>query len=138
MTIPETYEFLQQPKRTEAEIQKLTVKRNALAECLLPAGTRYDIDKVKSSPSDRMSDIMAEVSDLDTEIVLLREEKAMQIRKVSLAITLLNGEAEQVALMAYYIGRIPVKRICGMIHYSPRGVYKVMRRGVKQLSERVV
>ena len=102
MTIPETYEFLQQPKRTEAEIQKLTVKRNALAECLLPAGTRYDIDKVKSSPSDRMSDIMAEVSDLDTEIVLLREEKAMQIRKVSLAITLLNGEAEQVALMAYY------------------------------------
>lgn len=53
-------------KRVQAEIAEASVVRRRIDELrstLLPAGIRYDRDKVQGSPADRMPDVMGEIDD---------------------------------------------------------------------------
>ena len=51
-------------KSMNETIDRLVADRMAL----LPSGIRYDIDKVQTSPIDRMSEIMAELVDAEKEM----------------------------------------------------------------------
>lgn len=137
MTISETYAFLKQPRKIEAEIHKKMLKRDALRSCLLPSGIRYDLDKVLSSPADQMSEIEAEVIDLSREIAELKAQKAKTIVQVSEAITRLDSDLEQEVLLAYYLAGMTLKMIGQKKHYSPRGVGKIKQRAVLHLSKKV-
>lgn len=135
VTISEAYEFLESIRRTEAEIIKLQLRHDELQSCLPPAGIRYDLDRVQSSPSDRMSDIEAQIVDIARDIQRMKEEKAKLIIKVNNAINNLSDDNEQIVLLAYYVGRLPVKRIMEITHYTRTGVYYVRKRAVKHLAE---
>lgn len=136
MTIKETYNFLTSVRRTEAEIVKLTIRHDELQTCLLPGAIRYDGDRVQTSPDDKMSKIAAEVVDLEEEIRATKIQKAEQIRKIEAAISTLEDEDEQMVLLAFYGGRIPMARVAELIHQSPRSAYYIRRRGVKHLAEK--
>lgn len=135
MTIKETYNFLTSVRRTEAEIVKLTIRHDELQTCLLPGAIRYDGDRVQTSPDDKMGKIAAEVVDLEAEIRDAKIRKAEQVRQVEEAISTLEDEDEQMVLLAFYGGRIPMSRVADMIHYTPRTAYRIRRRAVQHLAE---
>ena len=136
MTISEAYDFLNSTRRTEAEIQKLTIRHDELQTCLLPGAIRYDGDRVQTSPDDKMSEIAAEVVDLERQIQELKIRKAEQVRQIEDAIRMLNDDAEQLVLMGFYVGRMPAVRVADLLHYTQRGAYKVRRRAVQHLAEK--
>ena len=136
MTTSEAYEFLDSIRRMEAEIMKKQLQHDELRSCLLPAGIRYDLDKVQSSPSDRMSVIEAKVVDLGREIEDLKMRKAKLIVEVNAAVTQLGNDTEEIILLGFYVGRLPARRLADMLHYTVRGIYKAKRRAVIHLAQK--
>lgn len=135
MTIRETYDFLYSVRHIESEMRKLFAKREGLKYCLLPAGIRYDLDKVDTSPKDRFSEIEAEIADISTEIARLNEKKYQQIKVISLAINTLESDKEQEILMRIFIGRQSVTKIAQELGYSKSAVYKIRGQAVSKLAK---
>ena len=68
MTLDETYDFLMQIRRKGIIIRRKETQRDELRACLLPGAIRYDRDRVQSTPTDKMADVIARVDELDREI----------------------------------------------------------------------
>lgn len=135
MTIRETYEYLDSIRVTEAAIVKEQILIAEMRSCLLPKAITYDGDRVQTSPSDTMSSIVADIADRERDLERLKARKAELIKDISLAISKLQDDNEQIILIGYYIGRLPMKKVAAMAHYSPRGAYKVKKRAVAKLSK---
>ena len=65
MDLNETYDFLMQIRRKEIIIRRKETQRDELRACLLPGAIRYDRDRVQSTPTDKMADVIARVDELD-------------------------------------------------------------------------
>ena len=68
MDLKEAYAFFGQVRFHENKIQRITCTLNELRACLLPGGIRYDLDKVNTSPKDKMSEIFARIDELEREL----------------------------------------------------------------------
>lgn len=134
MTVSETYDFLNEIRRTEAEMVKIRLRHDALQSCLLPQAIRYDSDHVQTSPEDRMSETAAEVIELEKQLRILNRKKIQQIAHISNEIAKLESDTEQMVLLGYYVGRLSGSRVAEIIHYSIPGVYKVKARAVRNLA----
>jgi hypothetical protein len=58
---------------------RLKARHDELESCLLPAAIRYDKDKVQTSPDDTISKIVAEISELETQMKAILLAKAERI-----------------------------------------------------------
>lgn len=135
MDLNETYDFLMQIRRKEIIIRRKETRRDELRACLLPGAVRYDRDKVQSTPTDKMSDVMARVDELDREIEQLRREKASLIIEIGDAIEKLEDDNEKTVLTEFYIARAPMTQAADAINYSVRRAYDFRKRGVIHLGE---
>ncbi|MBR3596501.1 MAG: DUF1492 domain-containing protein [Clostridia bacterium] len=135
MDLNETYDFLMQIRRKEIIIRRKETQRDELRACLLPGAVRYDRDKVQSTPTDKMSDVMARVDELDREIEQLRREKATLVIEISDAIEKLEDDNEKTVLTEFYIARAPMTQAADAINYSVRRAYDFRKRGVIHLGE---
>lgn len=135
MDLNETYDFLMQIRRKEIIIRRKETQRDELRACLLPGAVRYDRDKVQSTPTDKMSDVMARVDELDREIEQLRREKATLVIEISDAIEKLEDDNEKTVLTEFYIARAPMTQAADAINYSVRRAYDFRKRGVIHLEE---
>lgn len=135
MDLNETYDFLMQIRRKEIIIRRKETQRDELRACLLPGAVRYDRDKVQSTPTDKMSDVMARVDELDREIEQLRREKATLVIQISDAIEKLEDDNEKTVLTEFYIARAPMTQAADAINYSVRRAYDFRKRGVIHLGE---
>lgn len=135
MELNETYDFLMQIRRKEIIIRRKETQRDELRACLLPGAVRYDRDKVQSTPTDKMSDVMARVDELDREIEQLRREKAALVIEISDAIEKLEDDNEKTVLTEFYIARAPMTQAADAINYSVRRAYDFRKRGVIHLGE---
>lgn len=135
MDLNETYEFLMQIRRKEIIIRRKETQRDELRACLLPGAVRYDRDKVQTTPTDKMSDVMARVDELDREIEQLRREKASLIIEIGDAIEKLEDDNEKTVLTEFYIARAPMTQAADAINYSVRRAYDFRKRGVIHLGE---
>ena len=79
----EVFEYLMRPRETAKLIRQKREERMELICSLGAKAIRYDLDKVQSTPGDRMSEIMAEVADLDDEIRDLRERLRSERRELA-------------------------------------------------------
>ena len=136
MTTNYVYIFLTSVRKIEAEIQKLTIRHDELQTCLLPGAIRYDGDRVQTSPDDKMSEIAAEVVDLERQIQELRLHKFRKVGEIADAVRMLGNDDEQMVLMGYYVGRLPMARVAELIHQSTRSAYYIRRRAVQHLAEK--
>lgn len=134
MTIKETYNYLLQVRILESKIQNCILQHDTLRSCLLPAGIRYDTDRVISSPSDQMSEITTKVIDLEHQILRLKHEKQMVIVTVTKSIYRLNSDNEKTVLLSYYIGRKTVEQIAEEMETSVRNVYYLKRKAISHIS----
>lgn len=135
MELNETYDFLMQIRRKEIIIRRKETQRDELRACLPPGAVRYDRDKVQSTPTDKMSDVMARVDELDREIEQLRREKASLVIEISDAIEKLEDDNEKTVLTEFYIARAPMTQAADAINYSVRRAYDFRKRGVIHLGE---
>lgn len=138
MTISETYKYLESVRRIESEIRKQRLKHDALQSCLLPKAITYDKDAVQTSPEDKMSEIAAEVADIEANLQILAVTKYRTINDLSKSIAKLDSEDEQIVLLGYYIARRSIPDIAGeIIHYSERQTYRIKRRAVRNLANKL-
>lgn len=135
MDLNETYDFLMQIRRKEVIIRRKETQRDELRACLLPGAIRYDRDKVQTTPSDKMGDVMARVDELDREIEQLRHEKASLIIEIGDAIEQLSDDNEKTVLTEFYIARAPMTEVADAINYSVRRAYYFRKMGVTHLGE---
>lgn len=134
MTISETYKYLESVRRIESEIRKQQLKHDALESCLLPKAITYDKDAVQTSPEDKISEIAAEVSDIEAKLRSLVVMKRRTIHDVSMSIANLDSDAEQIVLLGFFVGGLSAQRIAETVHYTVRSVYRLKRRAVRNLS----
>nr|DAE46731.1 MAG TPA: Protein of unknown function (DUF1492) [Caudoviricetes sp.] len=135
MELNETYDFLMQIRRKEIIIRRKEMQRDELRDCLLPGAVRYDRDKVQSSPTDKMADVMARVDELDREIEQLKLEKAQAIIEISDIIEKLDNDKEKAVLTAFYIKAASMEAVAGIVCYSVRHTYLLRKQGVEHLKE---
>lgn len=135
MELNETYDFLMQIRRKEIIIRRKEMQRDELRACLLPGAVRYDRDKVQSTPTDKMSDVMARVDELDREIERLKLEKAQAIIEISDVIEKLDNDKEKAVLTAFYIKAASMEAVAGIVCYSVRHTYLLRKQGVEHLKE---
>ena len=135
MTIKETYNYLLQVRILDGKIQNCILQRETLRSCLLPSGIRYDTDKVVVSPADQMSEIEAQVMDLEQKIQHLEAKKKIAIVSITKAIYKLANENEQTVLMEYYIGKKSVEQIAEEKDISIRGTYYIKRKAISNISK---
>lgn len=135
MELNEIYDFLMQIRRKEIIIRRKEMQRDELRACLLPGAIRYDRDRVQSTPTDKMADVIARVDELDREVEQLKHEKAQLILEISNAIEKLEDDTEKVVLTEFYIARAPMSQVAETIHYSIRRAYHFRKTGVTHLGE---
>lgn len=135
MDIKGTYRYLFMVRGIETLIMKREARRNALISCLFPGSMDMNGDKVQNSAGDKMSEIMAEVADIDAEIRDLLIRKAIWIRKISDAIEHLDSDSEKIILLEYYLNRKDMTEIAKQIKYSPSHCYNLKRHGVRDLQQ---
>ena len=135
MTIAETVNYLMGVRSFELTIWRLSLQRDELQSCLLPAGIRYDKDVVQTSLEDKLSTIAGAVIELDQRIQELRQQKARLIMRITASIDRLPDSRERTILVAFYIGRKSIKEIADIITYSESHTYQLRRQGVRHLAE---
>lgn len=131
------YGFLNSARVLHFEWLRLKAKHDELESCLLPAAIRYDKDKVQTSPSDQMSEIVSRVIELEKEMQELQYNKSVQISKIDKAISQLESVEERTALSMRYINRVSVSDIAEAMGYSEKRIYQFMDRGGAEIAKRL-
>lgn len=134
MTLTETYEYLQRPRKLELSIMRLSLQHDELQACLLPAAIRYDKDVVQTSPEDKLSEVAAAVLDLEKKIQRLRSQKARMLLEINAAIDKLDDK-DVVILTAYYVKRMTMSDVADIIDKSLQHTYRLRKKAVQHLSE---
>lgn len=80
-------EFLKHIRRKRMELAIIEQHEDELRLSLLPGAIRYDIDKVQTSPVDRMPEMMAKLTDLQEKEA---DHKAALIADIQRAIEMVN------------------------------------------------
>lgn len=75
-------EYLEQLRKSEKNIEKLTEQSERLMAALGIRAINYDKDKVQTSPRDSMTDKMCELIDLDSEIRKYRYEYEIKRNRI--------------------------------------------------------
>jgi DNA-directed RNA polymerase specialized sigma subunit len=119
------YEFLNGPKFTAEQIQAKKRKRTERLLAMVPGAIRYDTPRVQSSPSDRMSEIMGEVDELDQEIEDLRELlRQMRQEVADLSRRELDEQACRVIILRYIDG-LQWRDVAAAVHKSESTVFRI-------------
>lgn len=128
----EVYNFLNSARVIHWQILKLKSKHDELESCLLPAGIRYDKDRVQTTPEDSVSKIVAEINSLERRITALQHQKAKRIEEIDEALNMLPDE-EKTALSMRFINRIPVNEIAEQMGFAVSTIYKFMDKGADRI-----
>ena len=131
----DTQGYLMQIRRLESRIKRKELRCEELRTCLDAKAIRYDVDRVQTSPVDKVSRILSTVKDLEDEIKRLRIEKAELVIEISDTIELLDNDNEKTVLTEFYIGRVPMTKVAESIHYSVRRAYYFRKQGLLHLGE---
>lgn len=122
------YEFLNGPKFTAEQIQAKKRKRTERLLAMVPGAIRYDTPRVQSSPSDRMSEIMGEVDELDQEIEDLRELLWLRRQEVAdLSRRELDEQACRVIILRYIDG-LQWRDVAAAVHRGQSTVFADHKR----------
>ena len=77
--------ILMAPTKTTREILELMERMDIWAWSLIPGAIRYDKDKVQTSPTDRMADVMSDIDEAQrklTELETRRMREQIEIREM--------------------------------------------------------
>ena len=129
------YRLLYKPRQIDRQIGSINAKIESLKYSLTISGIRYDKVSVKASVSDRMSEVAAEVDELERQRDALIAERIQSVREIEEAVNSLTDDTERTILYMQYVGKMEPKKIEKTISYSERGMYKIRTRALEHLNE---
>ena len=131
------YALLYAPRRIDQQIGRINAKIRSLRDSLMLSGVRYDRDTVQSSPSDRMSAVIAEIDALERKRDALISSRMQAMEEIEEAIDRLEDDGEKTVLYMQYIGRERMDNIADELSYSRRGMYKIRAKGLEHLGKHI-
>ena len=133
MGLQDTYNYLMQVSKKEYAIKRKQLRCEELRSCLGAGAIQYDKDRIQTSPTDKVSEIIGKIVDLEKQIEQLKREKALLIIEIGDAIELLPDDNEKTVLAEFYIGWVPMAQVAKIINYSVRRTYYFRKQGVLHL-----
>lgn len=131
----ETYNFLKQVSRIDADIDHIRNQIEELGLSLLPSGIRYDLDKVDNTPSDRLLETAAKIDELERQRVDLEQKKLKAVQEVAEVINTLERPEYKNIMSLRYIKRQPFEQIAKATGYSIDNIYKIHRKAGEWLDD---
>lgn len=132
-------QFLYNVRNEWRESAILRERVNALTASLLPAGIRYDRDKVQTTPSDQISKKMAALADYERDL----EERQITLmdhhRQAQRMIAELEDTRERQVLELYFLSIPPLtmSMTADGIGYSRDYTYKLFARGLAKIAKKM-
>lgn len=132
----ELYEILRKPKEIKYRLCYINSQINNLQSCLLPFGIRYDNVKVSLSPSDKMSEIEAEIDKLEREHYDVERQISIseeQIKNLCRCLT----PIEETVIMMRFVACQTFEQIGLALNYDRSGVWRVYDRAIKKMEDKI-
>lgn len=136
--------FLREVRHEQSEVARLELKLEYLKKSTLPGGIRYDKDKVQTSPDDRITDIMAEIGDIEME---LEKDIATLLKDISEAYRMigsLTSSRHRDVMRCYYLpdiepgGELPTwDDVASRMHYSRDHVLRIHGEALKEMNDAI-
>lgn len=134
--------FLREIRYEQSELLRLNLQLEYLRKSLIPGGIRYDKVQVQTSTTDKTSEVLAQIGDLEMMIkedtVKLLKNEVQAQRMIS---SLESSEQRQV-LREYYlsipdedIGLPTWDDVARIVHYSRAHVLRIHGEALKQLNK---
>ena len=129
----ELYKLLNKPKGLRWKIRNNLTKIEELSGMLTGGSvTDYDRISVKTSPSNRMEDILVKIADLEEENTALKKELADTEQRLTEAFAALRGKHGTVLKMVY-LDNMTYAQIAKTLEMSEAGVYKIRRLALDEV-----
>lgn len=129
----DVYQFLIRSKRTASRIGWKKEQMRDLELQMLPAGIRYDKDKVQSSPEDPMAKYAVRMDELQGELQALQSQYMKEQQQIVEAIDQLEDDREQSVLVFRFISSLKWEEIEDRMHCSESSVFRAYRRGAEHM-----
>lgn len=129
----ELYKLLNKPRGLRWKIRNNLMKIEELSG-MLTGGSVTDYDKisVKSSPSNRMEDILVKIADIEEENTALKKELADVEQRLTEAFAALRGK-HGIVLKMVYLDNMTYAQIAKTLEMSEAGVYKIRRLALDEV-----
>lgn len=129
----ELYKLLNKPRGLRWKIRNNLVKLEELSGMLTGGSvTDYDRISVKTSPSNRMEDILVKIADIEEENTALKKELADVEQRLTEAFAALRGKHGTVLKMVY-LDNMTYAQIAETLEMSEAGVYKIRRLALDEV-----
>lgn len=130
----ELFARLNRVKRLKCELDKIKTRIEELHSNLLPSAIRYDKDKVQTSPTDTMLEVVAEINELEGKYreTYINFSKAMT--DVEDLIEQVQDINQKLVLRRRYIKCMKFSAIAEDMNYSEEWVYKTHQKAIEVLS----
>jgi RNA polymerase sigma factor (sigma-70 family) len=129
----ELYKLLNKPRGLRWKIRNNLVKLEELSGMLTGGSvTDYDRISVKTSPSNRMEDILVKIADIEEENTALKKELADVEQRLTEAFAALRGKHGAVLKMVY-LDNMTYAQIAKKLEMSEAGVYKIRRLALDEV-----
>lgn len=129
----ELYKLLNKPRGLRRKIKNNLVKLEELSGMLTGGSvTDYDRISVKTSPSNRMEDILVKIADIEEENTALKKELADVEQRLTEAFAALRGKHGAVLKMVY-LDNMTYAQIAKTLEMSEAGVYKIRRLALDEV-----
>lgn len=129
----ELYKLLNKPRGLRWKIRNNLTKIEELSGMLTGGSvTDYDRISVKTSPSNRMEDILVKIADLEEENTALKKELADTEQRLTEAFAALRGKHGTVLKMVY-LDNMTYAQIAKTMGMSEAGVYKIRRLALDEV-----
>ena len=129
----ELYKLLNKPRGLRWKIRNNLTKIEELSGMLTGGSvTDYDRISVKTSPSNRMEDILVKIADIEEENTALKKELADVEQRLTEAFAALRGKHGKVLKMVY-LDNMTYAQIAKTLEMSEAGVYKIRRLALDEV-----
>lgn len=129
----ELYKLLNKPRGLRWKIRNNLMKIEELSGMLTGGSvTDYDRISVKTSPANRMEDILVKIADIEEENTALKKELADVEQRLTEAFAALRGKHGTVLKMVY-LDNMTYAQIAKTLEMSEAGVYKIRRLALDEV-----
>ena len=130
-------QFLYSVRDEQKEIEELTDRIYEMRMSLLPAGIRYDTDKVQTSPADKLSECEAKIADYSTMLGQKRETLIQRRQQAQEMIDLLEDSRERQVLDIYFLSvkRPNMREVAVIINYSVQQTFRIYSTAISHLEK---
>lgn len=132
-------QFLYSVRDEQKEIEELNNRICELRMSFLPGAIRYDKDRVQTSPSDSVTERMAELGDYEKTLSDKVRELTDKRNRAQKMIDSLGDSKERQVLGLYFlsIGRPRMTDVAKWMQFSVSRTYDLYKMALKHLEEKI-